>query len=320
MIDIDTIVQADHRIKSIPGLVHETPLNLSPALSEMTGVNVRLKCEHLQQTGSFKLRGATNKLMSLAPETANKGVITASSGNHGMGVALAARHTGLQATVYVPENASGAKLSTIRQLGAQVIKVEGDCLQSELEAGRQANITGQPFISPYNDPGIIAGQGTAGLEMLAQCPDLDAVFVSVGGGGLISGIGSYIRQKSPGTRIIGCWPANASTMYQCLEAGRIMEVAETDTLSDGTAGGVEPDAITFSICQNVIDDKVLVTEDEIKNAMGLAARHERFIIEGAAGVALGGFLKKARDFQEKTVAIVLCGRNILLDKFLWAVS
>ncbi|MBW1866235.1 MAG: threonine/serine dehydratase [Deltaproteobacteria bacterium] len=320
MIDINAIIQADKRIKSKPGLVYETPLSYSPAFSKLTGAKVWFKCEHLQQTGSFKLRGASNKILSLTPKKVAKGVITASSGNHGMGVALASRLSQINTTVYVPENASQIKLNTIQQLGAKVIKVKGDSLQAELEASRQAKISGKKFISPYNDHEIIAGQGTVGLEILNQEKEFHAVFVSVGGGGLISGIGSYIKQKSPHTDINACWPSNASAMYRCLEAGRIIDVDEQDTLSDGTAGGVEKDAITFPICQEVIDNKILVKEEEIRSAMKLMARQERFIIEGAAGVALGGFLKTAERYKGKKVAIVLCGRNILLEKFIKAIS
>ncbi len=320
MIDIATITAADNRIKSIPNLVHETPLFYSPAFSDLSGAQVWLKCEHLQQTGSFKLRGATNKILSLSEAEREKGVITASTGNHGMGVALASKMNQVKTIVYVPESASPIKLNTIKQLGAGIVKVEGNPLLAELAASRQAGITGQTFISPYNDADIIAGQGTVGLEMLNKNIEFDSIFVSVGGGGLISGIGSYVKQKSPDTRISACWPANSPAMHHCLEAGKILDVEESETLSDGTAGGVEKDAITFPICQEVIDDKFLVTETDIKDALKLMARYERFMIEGSAGVALAGFLKNAAHYKDQKVVIVLCGRNILLEKFTKAIA
>jgi len=320
MIDIKTIIEADKRIKAIPNLVYETPLLYSPSFSEITGAQVWLKCEHLQQTGSFKLRGAANKILSLSREERSKGVITASTGNHGMAVALASKLNKVNTTVYVPESASKIKINAIRQLGAKVVKIEGDPLRAEMEASRNAAVSGQTFISPYNDSEIIAGQGTLGVEILSRGVNFDAVFVSVGGGGLISGIGSYVKQKNPDTKISACWPAQAPAMCRCLEKGEILDVEECETLSDGTAGNVEKDSITFPICQKVIDDKFLVAEKDIKEAMKLAAQYERFMIEGSAGVALAGLLKNADQYKNRNVAVVLCGRNILLDKFIKAVS
>ena len=319
MISLTTIKEADARIKKLPGLVHETPLSYSPAFCAHTGAKVYLKCEHLQQTGSFKLRGALNKILSLSPKDKTKGIITASSGNHGMGVAMAAQKAKVHTTVFVPEDASAAKLATIQQLGADVKKIKGDCLAAEMEGASQAVKSGKTFISPYNDTTVIAGQATVGLEILNVEPDIDAVFVSVGGGGLISGIGSYIKQVAPNAKIIACWPENAASMYHCLEKGKIIDVQENETLSDGTAGGVEKDAVTFPICQEVIDDMVLVAEKEIKSAMKLTASYERYIIEGAAGVAMAAFLKTASVWTGKKVAVVLCGRNILFEKFLQAI-
>lgn len=320
LIPLEEIQKADHRIRSLSGLVLQTPLLFSTTFSERTGAEVWFKCEHLQRTGSFKLRGAANKILCLSPESAAKGVVTASTGNHGMGVALSARQRQVSVTVFVPENASETKLDVIRQLSAEIIKVPGDALAAELAASRHARETSRTFISPYNDPDIIAGQGTVGLEIIGKEDGIDTVFVSVGGGGLISGIGSCFRQKKLKTKIAGCWPKNAPSMYECLKAGKIQEVEEKFTISDGTAGGVEPGAVTFPICREVIDEKIKVSEDEIKAAMKLMAEHEHFMIEGAAGVALASFLKTKRNYQNKKVVVVLCGRNIMLEKFIQAVS
>jgi threonine dehydratase len=176
------------------------------------------------------------------------------------------------------------------------------------------------YVSPYNDYQIVCGQGTVGLELLAAQPDLDAVFVAVGGGGLIGGIGSYIKAINPNIDIIGCWPSNATTFYQALEQGKVIEVEEQDTLSDGTAGGVEQDTITLPMCQQVIDHKVLVSEQQIAQAMQLAAVHERYMIEGAAAVALAAAIQEAPKYAGKKIAVVLCGRNIMLSKFLEVVG
>ncbi|CQJ23720.1 pyridoxal-phosphate dependent protein [Yersinia enterocolitica] len=273
--------------------VRVTPLEYSPLLSQHSGCEIYLKCEHLQHTGSFKFRGASNKLRLLTDEQRQQGVITASTGNHGQAMALAGKLAGVKATIYAPEQAAAIKLEAIRALGGEVELIPGDALNAELAADSAAQQQGKIYISPYNDRQIIAGQGTCGMEMVEQQPDLDAVFVAVGGGGLISGIATVLKKLSDKTQIIGCWPANATSMYTSLENGKIQEVAEQETLSDGTAGGVEPGAITFALCQQLIDQKVLVSEQEIKDAMRLIAHTDRWMIEGAAGVALAAALKLA---------------------------
>ncbi|MHA3352239.1 threonine/serine dehydratase [Yersinia enterocolitica] len=299
--------------------VRVTPLEYSPLLSQHSGCEIYLKCEHLQHTGSFKFRGASNKLRLLTDEQCQRGVITASTGNHGQAMALAGKLAGVKATIYAPEQAAAIKLEAIRALGGEVELIPGDALNAELAADSAAQQQGKIYISPYNDRQIIAGQGTCGMEMVEQQPDLDAVFVAVGGGGLISGIATVLKKLSDKTQIIGCWPANATSMYTSLENGKIQEVAEQETLSDGTAGGVEPGAITFALCQQLIDQKVLVSEQEIKDAMRLIAHTDRWMIEGAAGVALAAALKQAPLWQGKKVAVVLCGKNIVLKKYLGAV-
>ncbi|EOV4177517.1 threonine/serine dehydratase [Yersinia enterocolitica] len=300
--------------------VRVTPLEYSPLLSQHSGCEIYLKCEHLQHTGSFKFRGASNKLRLLTDEQRQRGVITASTGNHGQAMALAGKLAGVKSTIYAPEQAAAIKLEAIRALGGEVELIPGDALNAELAADSAAQQQGKIYISPYNDRQIIAGQGTCGMEMVEQQPDLDAVFVAVGGGGLISGIATVLKKLSDKTQIIGCWPANATSMYTSLENGKIQEVAEQETLSDGTAGGVEPGAITFALCQQLIDQKVLVSEQEIKDAMRLIAHTDRWMIEGAAGVALAAALKQAPLWQGKKVAVVLCGKNIVLKKYLGAVS
>ncbi|MEM8766077.1 MAG: threonine/serine dehydratase [Pseudomonadota bacterium] len=281
---------------------------------------VWLKCEHLQHTGSFKFRGALNRLMALAPEEHARGVIAASTGNHGQGIARAARILGIAATVYVPETAAPVKLAPMRALGAEVVTVPGDGLAAELEGRRAAAADGRVFVSPYNDPIVVAGQGTIGLELAEQLPTLDALFVSVGGGGLISGIGAALKAANPELKLIGCWPENAPAMARCLNAGQIHEVAESATLSDGTAGGVEADAITFQSCQALIDEQRFVSEVEIAAALARLAREERWIVEGSAGVALAAFLADRTAYARQRVAVVLCGRNIGFEKFLAAIS
>ncbi|MGH8440797.1 MAG: threonine/serine dehydratase [Pseudomonas sp.] len=306
--------------KALRPEVAVTPLTYSARLSALTGCEVHLKCEHLQHTGSFKFRGASNKIRLLPEVQRQLGVITASSGNHGQGLALAGKVLGVPVTVYTTTSASAYKLDAMRALGAEVISLDLDPLSVELEAARQAAVQGKPFVSPYNDAEIIAGQGTIGIELFEQAPDLDAVFVAVGGGGMISGIGAALRTLNPKIDIIGCWPANAPTLQRSLEAGEIIEIEEDDTLSDGTAGGIEPGSITFALCQALLTRTVLVSEQEIKTAMRDVAACERWIIEGAAGVAVAGMKKLAQEYRGKRVAVVICGRNILLEKFLGAIQ
>lgn len=297
-----------------------TPLTRSARLSALTGCEVLLKCEHLQHTGSFKFRGASNKIRLLPADARKHGVIAASSGNHGQALALAGKTAGVPVTVYTSTCASPYKIEAMRTLGAEVICLPTDPLGAELEAARLAKAQGLPFVSPYNDPQVIAGQGTIGMELFEQAPDLDAVFVAVGGGGMIAGIGAALRVLKPGTEIIGCWPANDPALQQSLKAGEIIEVDACETLSDGTAGGVEPGSITFPLCQALLTDTVLVSEDEIRSAMRVIASSERWIIEGAAAVAVAGMQKLAERYQGKRVAVILCGRNILLEQFLEAVQ
>ena len=267
-----------------------------------------LKQEHLQKTGSFKLRGATNKILSLTPEQAARGVVTSSTGNHGLGVAAAARHRGIQAEIFLPPQVPPQKVAALEDYGASVTRVGNDPLEAEIAARHAATSSGRTYISPYNDAAVIAGQGTIAPELLRQVPRVDAVFVAVGGGGLISGIGAYLKTTSPETEVIGCWPRNSRVMYECLRVGRILEVPERYTLSESTAGGVEAGSITFELCQSVIDRSVLVGEDEILTALRHAHKHG-FAIEGAAALAIAAFRQVAHEYQRKTAVIISCGGN-----------
>lgn len=300
-------------IDSARGRIH--PFVLKTAVEEMDaiappGVKLLFKMENWQKTGSFKLRGATNKILSLASQQAQKGVIAASNGNHGMGVAAAAARAGIEAEVYVSSHVSPVKAKKIEALGARLRFAGSDPLAAELAARAAAEAAGKVFISPYNDFEVIAGQGTIAAELQDQVSHVDAVFVSVGGGGLISGIGAYLKAVSPRTEVVGCWPVNSPVMYESMREGRILDVPEQPTLSESTAGGLEPESVTLEICRNVIDESVLVSEDEILAAMRKVREARSWLIEGAAGVALAAFYKTAERYQEKTVVIIICGGNL----------
>jgi len=313
---LENIVAANQRIKAIEGGVRETPLDLSGVFSERTGTSFLLKGEHLQRTGSFKLRGAMNKILSMSEEERKRGIVTASSGNHGMATALVAKITGIDVTIYLAEHASRLKLENIKRMGARTVLVAGNAVEAEKVAHATAERKGMTYVSPYSDWDVVAGQGTVGLELVDQCPDLAAVYVAVGGGGLIGGIGSYLKEVCPNVDVIACWPDNAKALYHCIKKGEIYDVPETETLSDGTAGGIEAGAITLPICERVIDRNIFISEAEIASAVRDMAAHENYIIEGAAGVALAAGLKDASRYKGRKIAVVVCGRNIGLDTFL----
>ncbi|QNR79333.1 threonine/serine dehydratase [Piscirickettsia salmonis] len=316
------IIAADSKIKSQDRFVQKTPLEKSLLLSNKLNCEVYLKCEHLQKTGSFKLRGALHKVLLMSENERQYGIVAASSGNHGLGVALAAQLGNIHATIYVPETASTMKLNAISSLGVDVIKVSSsNCLVAEQTARLEAVKNQQTFISPYNDLDVICGQGTIGLELIEQCNELDAVFIAVGGGGLISGIGHAIKATHPHIEVIGCWPEHSPALYDALNSGHIVANSRDDnTLSDGTAGGVEENTITLALSQSIIDKKVLVSEQEIMAAIRQIGEYERWIIEGAAGVAVAGLMKMADQYKNKKIAVILCGRNISFDKYLIAIS
>lgn len=301
------ITAAHGRIRSS---VRRTPLERVSDLLPGSPVQLFFKMENLQETGSFKLRGASNKILSLTPEQTAKGVIAASNGNHGMAVATAAKRAGVQAEVYVSAHVSPAKAQRIEQYGAVIHRVGTNPLEAELAARAAALEAGKVFISPYNDLDVIAGQGTIAVELQDQQPGLDAIFVAVGGGGLIGGIGAYLKMASPETEIVGCWPENSRVLYESLKACRIIDFPEQPTLSESTAGGLEPDSLTLDVCKRVIDRSVLVTEDEIASAMRWVFEARGWKIEGAAGVAVAAFLKSAAQYKGKRVGVVICGGNV----------
>lgn len=293
--------------------IRETPLDYSPYFSELTGANVWLKLENLQHSGSFKLRGAFNKLLSLTPEESAAGCVAASSGNHGAAVAYAMNKLGVSGIVFVPETASSTKIDAIRRAGAEVRLFGTDGLDTEQHARQHAADNQLVYLSPYNDPIVVAGQGSCGVEIARQLPDLDVIFVAVGGGGLIAGVGSFLKSVHRDMDVIGCQPAASAVMARSAEAGIIVDIPSEPTLSDGTAGGIEAGAITFDICQAVVDRYVLVSEDEIAAAMREFIDGHHMLLEGAAGVALAGLKQIATNYQNRNVVVIICGGNISRD-------
>ncbi len=306
---VRNIVAAEKRIRP---LVRETPLDTSLVLSSNT-TQVLLKLENLQATGSFKLRGATNKLLTLSAAEKARGVVTASSGNHGAATAYAGKKLGINVLVFVPEKASTNKIEAIQRLGAEVRLHGDDGVITERHARAYAAEHDMPYVSPYNDLDVVAGQGSVGVELARQCADLEAVFIAVGGGGLIAGTAAALKAAIPHVQIVACSPANSAVMIESLKAGKILDLVSKPTLSDGTAGGVEENAVTFALCQALIDDCVLVSEAEIKASLKHFLATQHLLIEGAAAVVLAAFEKTRAQYAGKKVALVICGANIGLE-------
>ncbi|MCB1054598.1 MAG: threonine/serine dehydratase [Acidobacteria bacterium] len=304
----------------IAPFVRETPLEPSPPLSGLGGCEVHLKLENFQATGSFKVRGATHKVLCLTPGERLAGVVTASSGNHGAGVAYAVQRHGGRAVIFVPEGASEAKIEVIRSYGAEVRVFGHDSVLTEAHARRWAEESGGVYVSPYNDREVVAGQGTLGVELERQLPGVDTVFIALGGGGLTAGVAGYLKSVRPGVEVVAASPANAPVMHESVAAGGILPVESLPTLSDGTAGGVEEGSITFELCRRFVDRFVTVTEEQIRDAMRLVIGRHHMLIEGAAGVAVAAFLAEGRRLAGRKVVIVLCGANVALPTLVRVVA
>lgn len=307
---LQDILQAEHKIRPY---IRTTPLEFSAPLSKLTEGRIFLKLENTQYTGSFKVRGAMNALLSLTPEQRAKGVITASSGNHGLAVAFGLHTLKMPGIIFVPEDTSATKVASIRQYDTELRFWGNDCVITEQYARTYAAQHDMVYISPYNDPHVIGGQGTIAVELCRQIEHIDVVLAALGGGGMISGIAEYIKTVFHDIEIIGCSPDHSPVMAKSVQAGHLLDMESLPTLSDGTAGGIEPHAITFPLCQRLVDDYILVSEEEIRQAMRLCIEAHHMLIEGAAGVPLAALLKTPARFREKAVVVVLCGANISME-------
>jgi threonine dehydratase len=294
----------------IASYIRETPLDYSPYFSEITGANVYLKLENLQHTGSFKLRGAFNKLLSLSEEEREAGGVAASSGNHGAAIAYAMKALGVEGTIFVPEQTSSTKVDLIRRAGGDVRFFGTDGLDTETHAREYAKQNGMVYLSPYNDAEVIAGQGTCGVEIAQQLSHVDAIFIAVGGGGLISGVATFLKSVNPSLTVVACQPAASAVMTESVKAGKILDLPSDPTLSDGTAGGIEAGAITFDICREMTDEFVVVSEEQIADAMRGFIDSHHMLPEGAAGVAIAGLLASGDKYKGKNVVVIICGSNV----------
>jgi threonine dehydratase len=306
MVTFEQVLLARERIKKS---VRVTPMKHSAYLSNLTGASVFLKLESAQVTGSFKVRGALNRLMTLSKDEIEKGVITASTGNHGLGVAYAAKQLGIEAKVVFPTEASPEKYEKMVQGGVEIIQEVGYA-EIESYARELAIKRGLTYVSPYNDPEVVAGAGTAGLEILEQLDHVDVVFVPIGGGGLISGIATAVKASSPRTHIIGVQSEVSPEVYESWRAGHWVESEESDSLAQGLMGGVESDSITLDMIQQLVSRIDLVHESSILEAMRILFEQESLIVEGAGAASIADIFQRGQEFSGKTIVGVVSGGNI----------
>jgi len=298
--------------KNLEGIVYRTPLTYSKILSEISGAEMYLKWENLQKTGSFKLRGAYNKVCSLTQEERRKGVVTASSGNHGLAVAFVANRMGIKATVVVPENAPKIKVERCRAFGAEVVLKGANYDESLIHCKKMVSERGASYIPAFEDYQVIAGQGTIGCEILEEMPDTDTIIVPVGGGSLISGIALWAKTINPNIRVVGAQSTAAYTMYECFKAKKIVDVPVPPTIADGLAGGISQ--MTLDLVLKYVDEIVLAKEEDLKNAILWILKNERQVVEGSGIVGPAAILQgKIRFKPGEKVVVVISGGNIDME-------
>ena len=303
MVTLEMIKQAQQNLK---GVARMTPLISAPKIGE----NVSIKAENLQLTGSFKLRGAYNKISSLTPEEKQKGVIACSAGNHAQGVALSATKNGIHSTICIPAGAPLSKVEATRGFGGDVVLVPGVYDDAYAKAVELTNEKGYTFVHPFNDEKVIAGQGTIGLEILEQEPHVDAVFVAIGGGGLASGVACAIKSMKPDCKVYGVQAAGAPSMYDSIHKGEIIELPSVSTIADGIAVK-KPGDLTFEMCQKYLDGVVTVSEDEIATAILTLMEGQKTVAEGAGAASVAAVMfDKVPEVKGKNIVCVISGGNI----------
>jgi threonine dehydratase len=298
--------------KNIAPYAKVTPLYRSEFLSTLCAADIYLKLDNLQPTHSFKIRGVMNKLLNLTAEQKKQGVVTASAGNHGQAVAFGAKEIGFSAKVVVPTNTPLVKVEGIRRFGADLLLFGANYPEAEAKAKELAQQEGRLYISPYNDEFIVAGHGTAGLEIVQEMPKVDVVVVPVGGGGLISGISIAFKSLKPTAQVIGVQSQAVPIMYESLRAGRIIPAHrhEPTTVAEGLSGGIEQNSITFGIAQKYVDRVVLVKEASIRKAVYLLCANEGLVVEGSGVAGAAMLLEKPTEFRGQTVVLMVTGGNI----------
>jgi threonine dehydratase len=307
MIELEDVLDAEPRVRETS---RHTPVEYSNTFSDMTGAEVHLKMENRQRTGSFKIRGATNKIATMAPEDREAGVVTASAGNHAQGVALAASRSGVDARIVMPENAPIAKVKATKDYGGDVVLHGVDYDEATERAHEIERAEGRTYVHAFDDERIMAGQGTLGLEIARDLPEVDTVVVAVGGGGLISGTATALKGLLEDVRVVGVQAEGASSAAQSLQKGSIEELAGVDTIADGIATRRVGEK-TFPVIRERVDEVVTVSDDDIAMAVTHLLERSKSLVEGAGAVGLAAMLAEAFEFEDGEVVVpALCGGNI----------
>ncbi len=310
MLELADVLDARDRVSETS---RHTPLTHSYTYSEMTGADVHLKLENFQRTGAFKIRGATNRIATLSPAECEAGVVTASAGNHAQGVALAATRAGVDATIVMPENAPIAKVKATRNYGAKVVLHGIDYAEAAERAHEIEDEKGRTYVHAFDDEAVMAGQGTIGLEILEDCPEVDTVVVPIGGGGLIAGIATAIKGTNPDVRVVGVQAAGASSLTRSLEKGEVVSIDGVDTIADGIATR-SVGKQTFQVIKERVDEVVTVTDEQIAMAIVHLLERSKTVVEGAGAVSLAAVVFEEFDYDEGEVIVpALCGGNIDLN-------
>jgi len=310
MLELAAILDARDRVRETS---RHTPLEYSYTYSSMTGADVHLKLENFQRTGAFKIRGATNRIATLSEAQKDAGVVTASAGNHAQGVALAATRSGVDATIVMPEHAPISKVKATRSYGGEVVLAGADYSEAAERAHEIEREERRTYVHAFDDEYVMAGQGTIGLEILEDCPTVETVVVPIGGGGLISGIATAIKEQKPDTRVIGVQAEGASSAATSLEKGERISLDGVDTIADGIATRSVGER-TFPIIQEYVDEVVTVSDPEIAVALVYLLERSKTVVEGAGAVALAALLFDKFDYADgETIVTALCGGNIDLN-------
>ncbi|WP_411965329.1 threonine ammonia-lyase [Haloferax sp. YSMS24] len=307
MLSLSDVQDARERVEAV---ARRTPLEYSHTFSDMTGAEVHLKLENFQRTGSFKIRGAMNRITTLSDDEQRAGVVTASAGNHAQGVALAATRAGVDSKIVMPEYAPITKVKATERYGGDVVLYGADYDEAQAKAHEIEREEGRTYVHAFDDEYVMAGQGTIGLEIAEDCPDLDTVVVPIGGGGLISGIATAIKEQYPDVRVVGVQAEQASSAADSLDKGTVQVLDEVDTIADGIAVRRIGDT-TFEVIQERVDEIVTVSDEEIAVALTYLLERSKTLVEGAGAVALAALIFEKFDYEADEVIVpALCGGNI----------
>ena len=312
MVTLTDIQQAHDRIRPH---IHRTAILTSRSLNELSGAKLFFKCENFQRAGSFKIRGATNAVELLPHDDLDRGVATTSSGNHGAALSMAVTRRGGRATVVMPSNTPGIKVENVKRNGGDIVWCEPNQVSREKTLDELVNSTGAVIIHPYNDERIVAGQGTAALELLEDHPDLDSIITPLSGGGLLSGTLCSAKRINPRIRVIGAEPREADDAFRSWKLGKIVPNKTTNTICDGLRAQIG--TITFPIIQEYVDDIITVSEDDIIAAMRLVWERMKIMIEPSSSITLAAVLNQKTQFKNSKVGLILSGGNVDLDHLPW---